>query len=48
LLWGLYELLIPDIPVSHDVYSRALDGLTIGIFGGIIALVLLLLILELK
>ena len=41
LLWGLYELLIPDIPVSHDVYSRALDGLTIGILGGIIALVLL-------
>ena len=41
LLWGLYELLIPDIPVSHDIYSRALDGLTIGIFGGIIGLVLL-------
>ena len=41
LLWGLYELLIPDIPVSHDIYSRALDGLTIGIIGGIIALVLL-------
>ena len=40
-LWGLYELLIPDIPVSHDIYSRALDGLTIGIIGGIIALVLL-------
>jgi len=41
LLWGLYELLIPDIPVSHDIYSRALDGLTIGILGGIIGLVLL-------
>ena len=41
LLWRLYELLIPDIPVSHDIYSRALDGLTIGILGGIIAMVLL-------
>jgi membrane-bound serine protease (ClpP class) len=41
LLWGIYKLLIPDHPVSDEVYSRALDGFTIGILGGIIALFLL-------
>ena len=41
LVWGLYELLLPDNPVSYEVYSRAMDGLTIGILGGIIGLVLL-------
>jgi membrane-bound serine protease (ClpP class) len=41
LLWGIYELLIPDVPISDELYSRAIDGLTIGIIAGIIALFLL-------
>ena len=41
LLWGLYELLLPDVPVSPEVTSMALTGLTIGIIGGIIGLVFL-------
>ena len=41
LLWGLYELLLPDVPVGPEVTSMALTGLTIGIIGGIIGLVFL-------
>ncbi len=41
ILWGLYSLLLPDIPVGEEIKSMALTGLTIGIFGGIIALFLL-------
>jgi len=41
ILWGLYLLLLPDVPVSEEVYHSALNGLTIGLIGGIIALVLL-------
>ena len=41
LLWGLYELLLPENPVSYEVYDRAMDGLTIGLIGGIISLFLL-------
>lgn len=41
VLWGLYELLLPEMPVGKEVTSMALTGFTIGIFGGIIALVLL-------
>ncbi len=41
ILWGLYELLLPDVPVGHEIQSMALTGLTIGIIGGIIGLVLL-------
>jgi len=41
LIFGIYKLLIPEIPVGEDVYSRALDGMVIGIVGGIIALILL-------
>ena len=37
LFYGLYLLLIPDIPVSPDIYSEALDGfswaIVVGIFG---------------
>lgn len=42
LVWGLYELLLPDVPVSGEVRSMALFGLTIGIIGAIIGLILLL------
>jgi len=41
ILWGLYLLLLPDVPVSEEVYHSALTGLTIGLIGGIIALVFL-------
>ncbi len=41
ILWGLYELLLPDVPVGQEIHSMALTGLTIGIVGGIIGLVLL-------
>ncbi|NOZ03607.1 MAG: nodulation protein NfeD [FCB group bacterium] len=42
MLWGLYELLLPDIPVSPEIQSMAITGLTIGIIGGLVGLVLLL------
>ncbi|MFQ6612774.1 MAG: nodulation protein NfeD [Fidelibacterota bacterium] len=41
LLWGLYGLLLPDIPVGSEIESMALWGLTIGIIGGLVGLVLL-------
>ena len=41
ILWGLYELLLPDVPVGQEIHSMALTGLTIGIIGGLIGLVLL-------
>lgn len=41
ILWGLYELLLPDIPVGDNIETMALWGLTIGIIGGIIGLFLL-------
>mgnify|MGYP001159494226 CR=1 FL=1 len=41
LIFGIYKLLIPEIPVEEDVYSRALDGMVIGVVGGLIALILL-------
>jgi len=41
ILWGLYLLLLPDIPVGEEVLSQASNGLVIGIIGGLIGLVLL-------
>ena len=41
IVWGLYELLLPDVPVGQEIQSMALTGLTIGIIGGIIGAVLL-------
>ena len=42
LFYGLYLLLIPDIPVGPEVYSEALDGfswaIVVGIFGTIFLL----------
>ena len=42
LFYGLYLLLIPDIPVSNEIYSQALDGFSWGIVGGIIALIMVI------
>ena len=41
ILWGLYMLLLPDVPVSQEIYDAAMTGLTIGLIGGIFALILL-------
>tara|TARA_Y100000748_G_scaffold130345_1_gene109223 strand:- start:124 stop:504 length:381 start_codon:yes stop_codon:yes gene_type:complete len=34
-------LLLPDVPVSQEIYDAAMTGLTIGLIGGIFALILL-------
>ena len=41
VIWGLYELLLPDIPVGPEVEAMASWGLIIGIIGSIIGIVLL-------
>jgi len=41
VVFGLYRLLLPDIPVGEEVTDMAMNGLTIGIIGGLIGLVLL-------
>ncbi len=42
VVFGLYRLLLPDIPVGEEVANMAMFGLTIGVIGGLIGLVLLL------
>jgi len=42
LFYGLYLLLIPDIPVSPEIYSEALDGFSWAIVVGIIGIIFLL------
>jgi membrane-bound serine protease (ClpP class) len=42
VVFGLYRLLLPDIPVGEEVADMAMFGLTIGVIGGLIGLVLLL------
>ena len=41
VVFGLYRLLLPDVPVGEEVSEMAMTGLTIGIIGGLIGLVLL-------
>jgi len=41
IVFGLYRLLLPDVPVGEEVSDMAMFGLTIGIVGGLIGLVLL-------
>ncbi|MDP6339127.1 MAG: NfeD family protein [Candidatus Marinimicrobia bacterium] len=41
ILWGLYELLLPDTPIGPEVETMAMWGFIIGIIGGLIGLVLL-------
>ena len=41
MVYGLYMLLLPDVPVGDEILSQATDGLLIGIIGGIIGLYLL-------
>jgi membrane-bound serine protease (ClpP class) len=42
VVFGLYRLLLPDMPVGEEVADMAMFGLTIGVIGGLIGLVLLL------
>lgn len=42
IVFGLYRLLLPDVPVGEEVADMAMFGMTIGIVGGIIGLILLL------
>lgn len=41
VVFGLYRLLLPDVPVGEEVTDMAMSGLTIGIIGGLVGLVLL-------
>ena len=41
MVYGLYMLLLPDVPVGDEILSQATDGLLIGIIGGVIGLYLL-------
>jgi len=41
VVYGLYMLLLPEVPVGDEILSQAGDGLLIGIIGGIIGLYLL-------
>jgi len=42
LFYGLYLLLIPDIPVGPEVYSEALDGFSWAVVVGIFGIIFLL------
>ena len=42
IIYGLYLLLIPDVPVSEEVLSSAMDGFTIGLLGALVGIYLLL------
>ena len=41
MLYGLYLLLLPEVPVGEEVLSQAMDGFLIGILGAILGLVFL-------
>ena len=41
LIYGLYLLLLPEVPVGEEIASQAMEGLLIGLIGGVIGLVLL-------
>ena len=42
LFYGLYLMLIPEVPVSDEIYREALDGFSWAIVGGIIVLIMLI------
>ncbi|MFL2983306.1 MAG: NfeD family protein [Candidatus Neomarinimicrobiota bacterium] len=41
MVYGLYLLLIPDVPVGEEVLGSAMDGFIIGLIGALIGLFLL-------
>ena len=42
ILYGLYMLLLPEVPVGDEIISQAADGLVIGIIGALIGLYFLI------
>ncbi len=41
MLYGLYLLLLPEVPVGEEVLGQAMDGFLIGLLGAIVGIVLL-------
>tara|TARA_Y100001980_G_C14555620_1_gene344593 strand:+ start:4714 stop:6075 length:1362 start_codon:yes stop_codon:yes gene_type:complete len=41
MIYGLYLLLLPDIPVGDEIVGQAMDGFFIGLVGAIIGLIFL-------
>ena len=41
MIYGLYLLLLPDVPVGEEILGQAMDGFLIGLVGAVIGLVLL-------
>ncbi|MBC8467510.1 MAG: nodulation protein NfeD, partial [Candidatus Marinimicrobia bacterium] len=41
MLYGLYLLLLPEVPVGDEIMNQAMDGFLIGIIGAIVGLYLL-------
>ena len=41
MLYGLYLLLLPEVPVGEEILGQAMDGFLIGLVGAIIGVVLL-------
>jgi membrane-bound serine protease (ClpP class) len=41
MLYGLYLLLLPEVPVGEEVLGQAMDGFLIGLIGAIIGIILL-------
>jgi membrane-bound serine protease (ClpP class) len=41
MLYGLYLLLLPEVPVGEEILGQAMDGFLIGLVGAIIGIVLL-------
>ena len=41
MLYGLYLLLLPEVPVGDEVLGQAMDGFLIGLVGAIIGIILL-------
>ena len=41
MIYGLYLLLLPDVPVGEEILGQAMDGFLIGLIGAVIGLVLL-------
>ena len=44
VVYGLYLLLIPNVPVGEEVLSNATDGFMIGLLGAVVGIYLLSLI----
>ena len=41
MIYGLYLLLLPEVPVGEEILSQTMDGFLIGLVGAVIGLVLL-------